>query len=242
MELDTLVSNTARRLSIIFKKEIIVNPIPPEFTPENLAYWSTLNYKPVFLPHEEIEESQIFDNWKKPPKWFYDEVRAGNIKSSQHDLWPTLLRGCWHLADFNVSADFTDGSQVFVNDSLGPTIARLREENLVGNHHYVPINSRFAITPNEWLECVLAYVASMLRVTRSQISLERAIEFNAIGNLYDSNRGRFNALEWLEDIHKGSYHLFSGGKKLGGLSYINHCWGDNRSAYIAARPFVSFNQ
>jgi len=239
-EIEKFAAKTARKLSTIFKKRIIVDPLPPEFTEENLALWAMFNFKPVFLPREDIGVNRPLKNWTKLLQWFYDRVGDGKIKPIHPDLPPTMLRGCWCLADFTVSADYTDGSQVFVNDPLAPIIADLRQKKLVGRHNNTPDGSRFSITPDEWQDVVLAHVASKLGVTRAQTRLERAVEFNSIGNLYDPNRGKFNAWEWFQDDFGGSGRLCGGGRDGGGLAGVYDGWHDFRLGGIAARPLVSF--
>ena len=239
-EIEKFAAKTARKLSAVFKKRVVVDPLPPEFTEENLAQWATFNFCPVFLPREDIGANRPLKNWTKPEKWFYEQVSNGKIKAIYPDLPPTLLRGCWCLADFTVSADYTDGSQVFVNDPLAPIIADLRHKKLVGRHNNTPDGSRFSITPDEWQDVVLAHVASKLGVTRAQTRLERAIDSNAIGNFYDPNRGKFNAWEWFEDPLEDSDRLYGGSRDDGGLAHVCYRWRDPRHSHIAARPLVSF--
>lgn len=239
-EIERFAAKTARKLSTVFKKRIIVDPLPPEFTDENLAHWATFNYYPIYAPREDIGANRPLKNWTKPERWFYDRVGDGKIKPIHSDLPSTLLRGCWHLADFTVSADYTDGSQVFVNDPLAPIIADLRSKKLVGKHNNTPDGSRFSVTPDEWQDVVLAHVASKLGVTRAQMRLERAIEFNAIGNLYDSNRGKFNVWEWFQDSFEDSRRLCGGHRDRGGLAVVSCDWRVDRISSIAARPLVSF--
>src|SRR3989344_5205723 len=239
-EIEKFAAKTARRLSAVFKKRVVVDPLPPEFTEVNLAHWATFNMKPVFLPREDIGASRPLKNWTRLGMWFYDRVGDGRVKPIHPDLPPTLLRGCWCLADFTVSTDYTEGSQVFVKDPLAPIIADLRQKKLVGCHSNTPDGSRFSITPDEWRDVVLAHVASKLGVTRAQMRLERAIEFNAIGNLYDPNRGKFNSWEWFEDDFEGSGRLCGGSRDGGGLARVSDGWRGNRYGSIAARPLVSF--
>ena len=239
-EIEKFAAKTARMLSKRFGKRILVDSLPPEFTDENLARWATFNMKPVFLPREDIGATRKLKNFTKLGQWFYDRVGDGKIKPIHPDLPPTLLRGCWHLADFTVSADYTDGSQVFINDPLVPIITKLREQKLVGKYENTPMGSRFAITPDEWQDCVLAHVASKLGVTRAQMCLERAVESSAIGNLYDPNRGKFNVWEWFEDPFEGSGRLCGGRRGGGGLAGVDCHWRYDRNGDIAARPLVSF--
>ncbi|KKU29976.1 MAG: hypothetical protein UX43_C0003G0069 [Candidatus Giovannonibacteria bacterium GW2011_GWB1_46_20] len=87
---------------------------------------------------------------------------------------------------------------------------------------------------------VLAYMASALRVTRAQTCLERAGEFNFIGNVYDPNRGRFNMWEWFRDPFGGSDRLYGGYRRYGGLAGVGCVSSDDRYDGIAGRPLVSF--
>lgn len=238
--LERLVSQTARMLSKRFGKRILVDPLPPEFTEENLARWAKFNMRPVFLPGENITEERPLKGWIKLQAWFYKHVKNGYIKPIWQDLSPTMLRRGWYLADFTESVDYTDGSQVFVNDPLAPIIAQLREQKLVGKFDNTPLGSRFAITSDEWQNVVLTHIASKLGVAWCQTRLERANEFNAIGNLYDSNRGKFNTWEWFQDQFGDSYRLCGGSRGHGGLAFVGDRWSDDRHAYIAGHPLVSF--
>ena len=239
-EIEKFAAKSARKLSTVFKKRIIIEPLPPEFTEENLALWATFNFKPVFLPREDIGANRPLKNWTKLGRWFYDRIADGKIKPIHPDLPPTLLRGCWCLADFTVSADYTDGSQVFADDPLTPIIAKLREQKLVGKYDNTPMGSRFAITWDEWQDVVLAHIASKLNVTRAQTRLERAIEFNTIGNLYDPNRGKFNAWEWFWDTFGDAGRLCGGCRFYGGLADVVYDSRDCRYVDVAGRPLVSF--
>ena len=241
-EIERFAAKTARRLSGVFKKRILVDPVPLEFTDENLAHWATFNMRPVFLPGEEIGKDRPLKGWvKKPRDWFYDNVANGDIKPI-HDLKPTQLRRGWYLADFTVGADYTNGNQVFVDDPLAKIITDLREKKVVGKHENTSMGSRFSITWDEWQDVVLAHIASKLNVTRAQTRLERAIEFNAIGNLYDANLGKFNSYEWFQDHFEDSYRLCGGFRVYGGLADIYYDWPDGRGYSVAGRPLVSFVQ
>ncbi len=238
-ELEKLVAKTARMLSKRFGKRIIVGPLPPEFTEDNLTRWATFNFRPVFLPNEEIGKNRPLKGWTKLSDWFYNRVGNGKIKPVFEGLSPTMLCGGWYLADFTVSVDYTDGTQVFLNDPLAPIITKLREQNQIGKYDNTPLGSRFVITSKEW-DVVLAYIASALGVASCQVRLERAVEFNAIGNLYDPNRGKFNSLEWFQDGFGDSGRLCGGSRGNGGLAGARGDWTDGRYYGIAGRPLVSF--
>ncbi|MGD0977117.1 MAG: hypothetical protein ABR875_02385 [Minisyncoccia bacterium] len=228
-----------RMLSRRFGERIYVNPYPKEFTPEFLANAVKYNMRPVFWPGKDMIPDLRLKKWIMPNAWFYNQVFAGKIKS-HGDLSPTKLQRGWYLADFTIGADYTDGTQVFIDDPFAPIIAKLREQKLVGKYDNTPVGSRFSIARNEWQDCVLAHIASALNVTRSQIRLERAIEFNAIGNLYDPNRGKFKMWEWFADHFGGSGRLVGGSRGVGGLAGVCCVWFCDWNDDIAARPLVSF--
>lgn len=239
-ELEKFVAKTARMLSKRFGKRIIVDPLPSEFTEENIARWAKFNMRPVFLPWESITEERPLKNWIKLSAWFYEHVNNGDIKPIWQFMSPIMLHCGWYLADFTVSADYAKGAQVFVDDPWSPTIKELREKKLVRKYSHTFLGSRFAIAPNEWQNIVLAHIAFKLGVPRVQMRLERAIEFNAIGNLYDSNRGKFNAWEWFQDESKIVSYLYGGGRDMGGLAHASYGWRGPNDDMIAGRPLVSF--
>lgn len=69
-EIEKFAAKTERRLSTIFKKRIVVDPLPPEFTDENLALWARFNFRPVFLPREDISANRPLNNWTKLGRFF----------------------------------------------------------------------------------------------------------------------------------------------------------------------------
>ena len=214
-----------------------VTAIPDTWTPEFLEDMAKHNMKPVFFPEADITEALRTRKYIKPNSWFYINV-AGNIKDDN----AAKLRKGWVLADFTIGADYTDGTQVFINDPWARLIAELRGKKLVGAYNNTPTGSRFAITWDEWNDCVLAQMASKLLATRAQTTLERAMEYNFIGNVYDLNRGRFNVWEWFQELFGDSYHLIGGRRDGGGLADVSYRWHDHRHGSIASRPLVRFVQ
>lgn len=61
-EIERYTAKVQRKLSSVFKKRIIVDSLPPEFTDENLAHWATFNFRPVFLPREDISSNRPLKN------------------------------------------------------------------------------------------------------------------------------------------------------------------------------------
>ncbi len=234
--LDTLISKTAKLLSR-FGKRIKVDPLPEWFTEENLARAAKFNLKPVFLPDEEISEDRNLKNWVKPEKWFYQKREEGKIGKDSD-----MLKRGWYLADFTPSVDYDNGIQVYPNDPLAPIIERLRKGGKVGKRDATPMGSRFSIIPqNEW-PLVFTELAKEIGLNPKQIQLERAIEFNAIGNLYDSTRGKFNSWEWFSDLFEVSRRLSGGDRDDGGLADVVYYSSGYRYDDVAGRPLVSFSK
>ena len=227
---------TAKLLSKRFGKRIKVDSLPEWFTEENLAKAERFNLKPVFLPDEEIGENRSLKNWTKPKAWFYQNIREGKIAKDS-----AMLKRGWYLADFTASVDYDNGVQVYPNDPLSPIIERLRKEGKIGKYDKTPAGSRFAIVPkNEW-PIVFAELVKELGFNPGQINLERAVEFNAIGNIYDPNRGKFDSWEWFSDFFEDSYRLYGGNRGHGGLAGVGCSSSGDRGGSVAGRPLVSFS-
>lgn len=236
---DELVSFARRKLKKVFRRGVHVDPIPASVTPEVVANLAKYNLRLVFWSDADINEKFIRPGYVKPEAWYYANVGSGNIKGEV----PTRLRRGWYAADFTVGTNYTDGSQVMVSDPWSLLLERLRRElKLVGKYENTPWGSRFAITPTEWEDCVLVHMASAMSLTRAQVRLERAVEFNFIGNVYDPNRGKFAMWEWFHDRFGDAGRLDGGSRVRGGLARVSCCPRDYRSGRSVARPLVSFVQ
>lgn len=236
--LGQLVSRVKKLLSKRFDKEIEVDPLPSEFTEENLLAWEKYNLKPIFLPDEEISRNRKLKNWVRPPEEFYQWIKEKKIAADS-----AVLRRGWYLADFSVGVDYTDGTQVLPNDPLASIIAQLRDRK-IGKYKETPPGSRFAIVPkDEWSIVIAALVDDELKITGTgykEKRLERYVEFLAIGNLYDENRGEFKTWEWFADNFGDSDQLYGGHRDFGGLAYVHYYWSGRRHDHISGRPLVSF--
>jgi len=214
-----------------------VTAIPDNWTPEFLANAAKFGYKPVFIPDADINETFWHPKYIKPENWFYNNIRNGNIKTEN----PTRLRKGWYLADSSRGVDYTDGSQILPDDPWASLITKLRVElQVVGRNEKTPDGSRFAITWDEWNDCVLAQWASMLSVTRAQTNLPTTIEWNFIGNIYFPHYGAFNMWVWFADHFVDSRRLVGGRRDDGGLAIVGYYWSSGRGVDVAARPLVSF--
>lgn len=214
---------------------ISVPALPSEFGQENLENWMKYNLHPIYLPDLVITEDFSAGHWVKLNPWFYSKIREGGIKQDSLNL-----EAGWYLADFSVGVDYANGTQVFPDDPLTSIISRLRQERKIGNHEKTPSGSRFAITNDEWREIVCPAIAKEIGVKPEQVRLERVVEFNAIGNLYDVNRGKFAIWEWFTDHFRDSDRLYGGDRKHGGLADVYHYPSNHRVDFLAGRPLVSF--
>lgn len=218
---------------------ISVDPLPSEFTPENLARWAKMNFRPVFLPKLKIDREFRAINYVKPCEFFYSAIDQRMV--GEGALW---LPGCWCLADFSIGVDYTDGTQIFPNDPLAETIAQLRQEKKIDKYDKTPMGSRFSITPVEGENVVCPTVQEVLGIGTNRVCRpESCIEHNFIGNLFDGkNRGHFNIWQWFSDEYgkNGAYRLFGGARVFGGLAYVDYDAAGYRYALAFSRPLVSF--
>ncbi len=239
--LDMLVSKIERKLSRKLGRHIVPYQLPASVsvTVENLAKWREKGMELIFLPELDlIEGCRLPKGWVRLGATFYEWLRQGKIGEAFPGVAPTKVRPGWYLADMSIGVDYTDGTQIFPSDPWAPLLERLRRENLVGKHDETPLGSRFVATWDEWTQTVLIHMASELQFPAANVWLERASEFNAIGNLYDSNRGRFNMWVWLADPFEDSRRLLGGYRARGGLARVDYGWRDGRSRSPAARPLV----
>lgn len=237
--LDMLASRIERKLSRKLGRHITPYQLPQTVTIENLAKWAVLNMQPIFLPEIDLTETaRLPKKWVRLGAKFYEWLKAGKIGEAIPGVRPTRLRAGWYLADFSVGVDYTNGTQVFPLDPWASLFEHLRRENLVGKYDETPLGSRFVITHDEWIQVVLSFMASKLGFPRGNLRLERASEFNAIGNLYDSNRGAHNMWVWLADPFEDADRLIGGSRGYGGLAVVDCFWRALRDRRIAARPLV----
>lgn len=251
-EIYDLPSQMASILSQRFNKVIEVPPLPSICTQDNLTRWERFNLKPVFLPNEEIRQiltvTELKD-WIKLNDRFYRLLDEGRI--ARDSAW---LLGDWVLADFtdlenNTSQEEYKLREIYKDDPLSPVIERLRWEGKIGKltnkywQNAIQPGSRFAITHYEWGDVVCPAIAKKLGIR--EVRLERAIEFNAIANLYHPNRNKFLSQEFFEDIEdiytttstRGEMFLSCHGSgSFGGETSIGATAGWYRFVNFAARP------
>ncbi len=237
--LDMLASKIERRLSGKLGRHVVPYQLPTVVTVENLAKWAAFNMQPIFLPELDLtEDCRLPKRWVRLEAVYYQWLREGKIGEVFPGISPTKVRPGWYLTDMSVGADYTDGTQVFPDDPWVALFTRLRSEKLIGGLPETPPGSRFAITHDEWILVVLGFMASELGFPRANLRLERASELNAIGNIYDLNRGKFSMWVWLLDPFEDSLRLIGGLRDDGGLAHVCYGWPGHRVRSIAVRPLV----
>jgi len=219
------------------KLEQIIQPpgLPAAITKELFNKFAGFNMRLCFLPALDITEDFNCRGYIKPQQWFYEKIIEGKIAKDA-----TQLPGIWVFADFSKAVDYTDGTQVFHKDSLTSLISQLRWAGKIGKNDKTPIGSRFTITNDEWRNVVAPAFAELIGVNPCQVRLERTIEFNFIGNVYDKNRGRSNIWQWFQDEFGQSYRLYGGSRDYGGLANVDYHSADNRVCDICGRLLVEF--
>ena len=173
----------------------------------------------------------------KPEDWYWEQIKAGRISKEA-----AKLQGLWFLVDGSQKPNHDSGRQLYENDPLGPTLARLRQEGKIAvpsSYRHIPDASRFAVSWDEVTQHVNPAVAELLGVEVSQVRLPRAIEFNVLGNLFHPEWGETTTWEWFEDVFGGGRRLHGGYSVYGGLADVDHYWSDGRDD-IGFRPLVVF--
>ncbi len=238
--LDVLVGKVKHQLSRKLGECIVPYQLPAIVTIENLAKWRAKNMEPVFLPELDLtENARLPKRWVRLGTAYYQWFREGKIGEIFPGVSPAKVRSGWYLADMSVGVDYTDGTRAFPNDPWVPLFTRLRAEKLIGGGYpETPAGSRFAVTYDEWIRVVLSFMASELGFPRADLRFERASEFNAIGNIYDPYRGKFNMWIWLADHFGDSRRLVGGHRSAGGLTHVRCLWPIGRDGPIAGRPLV----
>ena len=232
------------RLSEKLSKEVTVPPFPKNITKESLEKLKEIDYRPVFFPNINIDADFNVPGFTKIDTPFYDKIKSGQYPEDF-----SLLEGGWYLVDFGEAMDFTDGSQEYPNDHklLGPIISRLRKNGKIGKYKNTAPGSRYAITGEEWINVVSPEIKKSLiknfgfPQNQIEVRLERAIEYNFIGNIYDTKRGTFKGLELFSDTFTSNgfeIMLCGGSSGHEGIKYVIPRPADYRGVSMAARPII----
>ena len=224
-----------KRLREFFGQEINVPPLPAEITPERLKDWQEKGLELHYLPPENMTQEREIAGWKKPD---YKYINPSKLPPDA-----TKLPGCWVLVDSRQKPEYQSGDQMYVNDFLGPVLQELRNKGLIEKFRHP--QSRFYISPRELEKPeVIAAIAKAYGLKPEQLSLQREIEFNVLGNLHHPEWGMppSNCSEWFSDLYDaGRRRLFGGDSDYGGRAYVPWYAPDDRRDGIGCRFLGRFS-
>ena len=232
---DAIVRKSQSKLSSKLRQKVIVPQPPTTFTEDLIIKLVASGMDVIYLPSLDIVEGFLPRNWVEPGRWFYVQIGDGKLEG-----FANRIKGGWYAIDTTPFVDCTDGTQMIPNDPLAPFLTKLRQERKIFQEEEIPYGSRFGISWDEWSEVIAPAFAEKFGLKTKKVRLERAIEFNAFGNIYDANRGKFNSWQWFQDVFDLTNRLFGGYHRHGGLARVDFCSGGKVDARIAGRLLVSF--
>ncbi len=224
-------------LFAFFEKKITVPPLPSDVTLDKMKTWERQGFKLHYLPQEDMKKNKHLQAWKKQPN-YTQYLEASKLPA---DLM--ILKEGWALVDTRQKPTYDNGNQMYQHDILAPVLAELRK-NIIQNFKHP--SSRFNLSSDE-LENpeVLNAFAEAYGVKPNQITIQKSIEFNVLGNIHHPEWGKppSNCSEWFSDLYdSGQYRLDSGNSDGGGLSYVSMSSRDSRHGGIGFRALVRFSQ
>lgn len=190
----------------------------------------------------------------KPKGWFYDQFRAkqlyrlASVGELAVDMAADKLLGQVVLFDTRGKPPFNGGNQMWQQDDelLGGTIETLRAQGAIQRYEYGPQSSRFGISVEpggDWEAHVKSALATHLGLHTNQVRLERAIEFNALSQMYaDLPRGQDGATStwlWFEEFFvDAAQRLHGGHADSDGLAFVSWNGSANHWDSISLRPLA----
>jgi len=229
-----IINKEKEVLEKFFGKKIEVPPLPKEITPERLKKWQEKDLELHFLPAENMTQNREIKGWKKPD---YRHINASKFPPDA-----TELPGCWVLVDARQKPNWQSGNQMYDNDFLGLVLQELRNKGLI--ERYKHSQSRFHIPPQNLEKPeVIEAIAKAYGLKPEQLSLQREIEFNVIGNIHHPEWGTTSSSEWFGDRYDSVHGRLRGGSSdYGGLAYVDWYDLDYRRDIIGFRFLVRFPQ
>lgn len=241
---EALIKSEREAWSNFFGRRQLI-PKPPELLFETLSTAQKDGieiYEPHFLPKHQFRRNDEFPGWKyKPSNIFWELISMGLLSPDVANLG-----GYWVLFDKTPKSDFkNNGNQLYPNDSLGPTLARLRQERKLYTYEFrkgfYPETTRYWIPPKEIFEKISPEIANILKVDPDMSRLPTALETNILANIFYKEFGNTDTWEWFQDRIKSSEPLVGGGKNEGGITHIakghSYVIGEN---YIGFRSMIIF--
>ena len=243
-EFASLRSKEAASLEKFFEKKISVPQLPPEVTADKVKRWESMGLKLHFLPEEDMKDKTHLKNWKKQPD-YKTYVDATKLPADV-----MTLKGGWVLVDTRQKPEYANGDQMYQNDFLAPVLEALNKQGVIKQRKTdgtaLDPKSRFGLSPEELEKPeVIAAFAKAYGVKPEQITIQREIEFNVLGNMYHPEWGEApsNCSEWFGDPYDaGLRRLYGGRSDSGGLPYVNWFTRASRSDHLGFRVLVRFSR
>lgn len=188
-----------------------------------------------YLPPEDMKKNEHLANWTKKPDY------KTYVTESKLPMDIMVLKGGWVLVDTRQKPTYDDGNQMYQNDILAPVLEELRKNGVIQNYKHP--KSRFNLSPEELEKPeVIAAFAKAYGVKPHQITIQKEIEFNVIGNMHHPEWDKTNCSERFGDRYDaGRRRLYGGNSVDGGLSYVNWSVRGNRFVSIGFRVLVRFS-
>ena len=213
-----------------------------------IRFWQKLRLEPGYLPPIPLSQSDGYQGWIRPEKWFYDMVAAGKIlrqiASELVSVKEVKFDGITVLIDTRLKPAYKDGKQMWADDgAFGSIIERLRKESRVARYEYGRQSSRFGVSADEWEAGIRPAWAEKLQLKPEQLRLETAEEANIIPQLYlympRKADGRTNTSVWYEQYFEGrGLRLYGGYSDHGGLANVYDDAAGNHWYYRSLRPLA----
>ena len=219
-----------------FGENFDIPPIPDTITNEQLELWEKNNLSLRWLPRLDMKRYEDLPAWKKKPN-YAQYLDAQKIPDNI-----TTLQGGWMLVDTRDKPGYNNGTQMYEDDFLGPTIAELRAKGIIAPYEK-NLQSRFNVSPEELEKPeVIQAFAKAYGLPPNQLFLQRSMEFNLIGNMTNQQWDTTNTSEWFGDRYDaGQSRLLGGFSDNGGLSYVGWYHRDDRNSFVGFRLLGRFS-
>lgn len=202
-----------------------------KYGPEKIKAWLALGLEPHFLPKVAMTRDAQLPGWKvKPNDWFWQQLQTGKILRNRNGELvaekTAELEGVTVLVDTRLKPRYKNGRQMWEGDTLlGPILIQLREAGKIAKYEYGAQNTRFGVSTDELEKYVNLALAEKLGLESNQVRPERAIEANAIPQLYHymlrKDDGKTNTWVLYEEYFEDrSDRLYGGYSVHGGLAGV----------------------
>jgi hypothetical protein len=213
---ESICSTESQKLSVFFEKEIIIPPMPKEFTLEQLERWEALGMEVHYLPAVNMTQDRKLKNWKIfPVDWFYQQIKSNQIPSVA-----TLIPEGWFVIDGR-QKPMCQGVQVYENDPFP--------------------ESRFNIHPYifETIE-MKQKISKAFDIDIDRIQLPEAMVWNLVTNIHHPEWVKTDTWEWIKEARRmvGS-RLACGYVESDGNAFM--CWGADARDNTGFRPMGRFS-